>query len=82
MPQVAAHTWPKRATSARTQVIGGNTVSGRTCATALPCVERQGLLWVCPTPGATILPDAIAGALLRVIRKAEDTGAQFGALGL
>lgn len=44
------------------QVVGGNTVSGRTCATALPCAERQGLLWVCPTPGAALSPDAIAGA--------------------
>ncbi len=82
MPQVAVHTWPKHATSARMQVIGGNTVSGRTCATALPCVERQGLLWVCPTPGAMISPDAIAGALLCVIRKAEDLSVQFGAPGL
>ncbi|KAK9838314.1 hypothetical protein WJX81_004064 [Elliptochloris bilobata] len=42
------------------QVIGGNAVSGRTSATALPCVERQGMLWICPTPGADVSPAAIA----------------------
>ena len=82
MPRVAAHSGPSMQRSARMQVIGGNTVSGRTCATALPCVERQGLLWVCPKPGATISPDAIAGALLCVTRKAENMGVQFGAPGL
>ena len=46
------------------QVIGSNTISGRTSATALPCVERQGILWVCPSPGASISPDALAGALI------------------
>ncbi|CAK0757071.1 hypothetical protein CVIRNUC_002509 [Coccomyxa viridis] len=34
------------------QVSHGGTISGRTCATALPCVERQGILWVYPSPGA------------------------------
>jgi len=51
-----------RAACCGRQVVGGNTVSGRTCATALPCAERQGLLWVCPSPGAALSPDAIAGA--------------------
>ena len=34
------------------QVSHGGTIAGRTCATALPCVERQGLLWVYPSPTA------------------------------
>ena len=38
------------------QVLHGGTISGRTCATALPCVERQGILWVYPSPGATDPP--------------------------
>ena len=38
------------------QVSHGGTISGRTCATALPCVERQGILWVYPSPGATDPP--------------------------
>ena len=44
------------------QVSHGGTISGRTCATALPCVERQGLLWVYPSPGAQDPPtDSIVG---------------------
>jgi phenylpropionate dioxygenase-like ring-hydroxylating dioxygenase large terminal subunit len=43
------------------QVAAGNAVSGRTCATALPCAEHQGIIWVYPSPGATPSTDTIVG---------------------
>ena len=46
------------------QVAAGNTVSGRTCATALPCAEYQGIIWVYPSPGATPSTDTIVGEVL------------------
>jgi hypothetical protein len=46
------------------QVAQGGTISGRTCATALPCAEYQGIVWVYPTPGAHPSTDTIVGKLL------------------
>lgn len=45
------------------QVAPGGAVSGRTCATALPCAEYQGIVWVYPSPGAQPSTDTIVGAL-------------------
>lgn len=61
------------------QVSHGGTISGRTCATALPCVERQGILWVYPSPDATDPPvENIAGEDLIVcsqcVPASSDTG--------
>ena len=61
------------------QVSHGGTISGRTCATALPCVERQGILWVYPSPDATDPPvENIAGEDLIVcsqcVLASSDTG--------
>ncbi|BDA43850.1 Protein TIC 55, chloroplastic [Coccomyxa sp. Obi] len=43
------------------QVAPGGAVSGRTCATALPCAEYQGIVWVYPSPGAQPPTDTIVG---------------------
>ncbi|EIE25663.1 ISP domain-containing protein [Coccomyxa subellipsoidea C-169] len=43
------------------QVSQGGTISGRTCATALPCAEYQGIVWVYPSPGARPSTDTIVG---------------------
>ena len=61
------------------QVSHGGTISGRTCATALPCVERQGILWVYPSPDANDPPvENIAGEDLIVcsqcVPASSDTG--------
>ena len=34
------------------QVVSGNQALGRTCATAIPVREKQGMLWLWPRPGA------------------------------
>lgn len=43
------------------QMSAGQKLTGRSCATALSVCERQGLVWVCPTPGAAPSQDAIPG---------------------
>ncbi|KAK9804097.1 hypothetical protein WJX73_007161 [Symbiochloris irregularis] len=43
------------------QVRDGAGAGGRACATALPCVDQQGIIWVCSTPGASPPMDTIVG---------------------
>eukprot|EP00891_Asterochloris_glomerata_P009043 jgi/Astpho2/9043/Aster-x1561 len=53
--QCAYHGWTFAETGQCTnipQVVGGNEALGRTCATAIPVREKQGMLWLWPRPGA------------------------------
>ena len=45
------------------QISAGQKLTGRTCATALPACERQGVIWVYPAPGAAPSQDAIPSQL-------------------
>lgn len=45
------------------QISAGQKLTGRTCATALPACERQGVIWVYPAPGAAPSQDSIPSQL-------------------
>ena len=45
------------------QISTGQTLTGRTCATALSACVQQGMIWVCPNPGAALSQDSIPGQL-------------------
>ena len=48
-------------TACHVQMSSSQKLTGRTCATALSACVRQGMIWVCPTPGPAPSTDTIPG---------------------
>ncbi|KAK9814291.1 hypothetical protein WJX72_003521 [[Myrmecia] bisecta] len=63
--QCAYHGWTFDGSSGQCtnipQVEHGGVMMGKTCATALPACEHQGIVWVYPSPGATPSTSTIPG---------------------